>query len=102
MVKPQFTKDVKMKETKEALVGILALAKVIAELAKDGVQVQDAISLFAKLQEPELKAKVDAAIADVQKVQDEVKVASAADYFDLVMIALPELKGLVEVLQKKA
>jgi len=91
-----------MKETKEALVGILALAKVIAELAKDGVQVQDAISLFAKLQEPELKAKVDAAIADVQKVQDEVKVASAADYFDLVMIALPELKGLVEVLQKKA
>ena len=91
-----------MKETKEALVGILALAKVIAELAKDGVQVQDAISLFAKLQEPELKAKVDAAIADVQKVQDEVKVASAADYFDLVMIALPELKSLVEVLQKKA
>jgi hypothetical protein len=91
-----------MKETKEALVGILALAKVIAELAKDGVQVQDAISLFAKLQEPELKAKVDAAIADVQKVQDEVKAASAADYFDLVMIALPELKGLVEVLQKKA
>lgn len=91
-----------MKETKEALVGILALAKVIAELAKDGVQVQDAISLFAKLQEPELKSKVDAAIADVQKVQDEVKVASAADYFDLVIIALPELKGLVEVLQKKA
>lgn len=91
-----------MKETKEALVGILALAKVIAELAKDGVQVQDAITLFAKLQEPELKAKVDAAIVDVQKVQDEVKVASASDYFDLVMIALPELKGLVEVLQKKA
>ena len=91
-----------MKETKEALVGILALAKVIAELAKDGVQVQDALSLFAKLQEPELKAKVDAAIADVQKVQDEVKVASAADYFELLIVALPELKGLVEILQKKA
>lgn len=91
-----------MKETKEAIVGLLALAKVIAELAKDGVQVQDAISLFAKLQEPELKAKVDAAIADVQKVQDEVKLASAADYFELVAAALPELKGLVEALQKKA
>ena len=91
-----------MKETKEALVGILALAKVIAELAKDGVQVQDAIALFAKLQEPALKAKVDAAIADVQKVQDEVKVAKASDYFDIVMVALPELKELVDIIQKKA
>jgi len=90
-----------MKETKEAFVGVFALAKVIAELAKDGVQVQDAVSLFAKLQEPVLKAKVDAAIADIQKVQSEVQVAKAADYFDLALVALPELKELVEILQKK-
>lgn len=91
-----------MKETKEALVGLLAVAKEIAVLAKDGAQIQDAVALFAKLQEPELKAKVDAAIADIQKVQEEVKVASAADYFDLLIVALPELKALVEVIQKKA
>lgn len=94
--------DVKMKETKEALVGMLAVAKEIALLAKDGAQVQDAVALFAKLQEPELKAKVDAAIADVQKVQEELKVASAAEYFDLLIVALPELKALVEAIQKKA
>lgn len=90
-----------MKETKEAIIGLLALSKVIAELAKDGVQIQDAVALFAKLQEPVLKAKVDAAIADIQKVQGEVAVAKAVDYFDLVMVVLPELKDLVEILQKK-
>lgn len=97
-----FTKDVKMKETKEALVAVLAVAKEIAVLAKDGVQIQDAVALFAKLQEPELKAKVDLAIAEIQKVQEEVKVASASDYFDLAIVALPELKALVDVLAKKA
>ena len=91
-----------MKETKEALVGVLAVAKLIVDLSKDGLDIKDAVDLFAKLQEPALKAKVDAAIEGVQKVQDEFKSATAVEYFELIMVALPELKGLVEAIQKKA
>ncbi|GEM_PF-2057524 len=89
-----------MKETKEAVIGILVLGKLIAEVLKDGPQITDAVTLFAKLQEPEIKAKVDAALADINLVQGEVEQAKAADYIDLLIGVLPELKAIVETVQK--
>lgn len=89
-----------MKETKEAVIGILVLGKLIAEVLKDGPQITDAVTLFAKLQEPEIKAKVDAALADINLVQGEVEKGKASDYIDLLIGVLPELKAIVEAVQK--
>lgn len=89
-----------MKETKEAVVGILVIGKLVAEVLKDGPQITDAITLFAKLQEPEYKAKIDAAIADINLVKSEVDNAKFVDFLDLFTGILPELKGIIEQVQK--
>lgn len=89
-----------MKETKEAVIGLLVVAKIVGEVLKDGPQITDAMVLFAKLQEPEIKAKLDAALADINMVEGEVKAAGLADYLDLIVGVLPELKGLIESVQK--
>jgi hypothetical protein len=89
-----------MKETKEAVIGILVIGKLVAEVLKDGPQITDAITLFAKLQEPEYKAKIDAAIADVNMVKAEIDNAKFTDYLDLFAGILPELKSILEQVQK--
>lgn len=89
-----------MKETREAVIGLLVIAKIVGEVLKDGPQITDAVVLFNKLQEPEIKAKVDAALADVNLVQVEVGAAKLGDYLELVAGILPEIKGLIEVVQK--
>lgn len=94
--------EVKLKETKEALVGVLAIAKIIVELSKDGIQVSDAISLFNKLQDEEIKGKIDAAISDIKKVQEEIQVCGLSESVDLIVHVLPEVKELIEALYKKA
>lgn len=90
-----------MKETKEAVVGLLTIAKIVGEVLKDGPQITDAITLFAKLNEPEIKAKVDAALADIQLVEGEFKNAKFSDYVDLVVTVLPEIVALAESVEKK-
>jgi len=89
-----------MKETKEAVIGILVLGKLIAEVLKDGPQITDAVTLFAKLQEPEIKVKVDAALADINLVQGEFEKAKAGDYLDLLIGIAPEIKAIIEAVQK--
>lgn len=89
-----------MKETKEAVVGLLVLAKLISEVLKDGPQITDAIVLFEKLQAPEIKEKMDAALSNINLVESEVKAASLADYIELVAGILPELTDLIKSVQK--
>lgn len=89
-----------MKETKEAVIGVLVLGKLIAEVLKDGPQITDAVTLFAKLQEPEIKVKIDAAIADINLVKVEVDNAKIGDYLDLIAGILPELKEIIQTVQK--
>jgi hypothetical protein len=94
--------EVKLKETKEALVGVLAIAKIIVELSKDGIQVNDAITLFNKLQDEEIKGKIDAAISDIKKVESEIKDCGLSESVDLIVHVLPEIKSLIEAIYKKA
>lgn len=89
-----------MKETKEAVIGFLALAKELAVVFKDGVQVADAAVIFAKLQDEAFMAKLKAAYEGVEKVQTEVKEASAAEVIEILAAALPEIKALIEAVKK--
>lgn len=89
-----------MKETKEAVIGVLVIGKLVAEVLKDGPQLSDTLQLFARLQAPEYKAKIDAAIADINLVKSEVDNAKFGDYLDLVAAILPEIKEIVAQVQK--
>lgn len=89
-----------MKETKEAVVGLLTIAKIVGEVLKDGPQIVDAVTLFTKMQEPEIKAKVDLALENISLVQGEIEAAKLGDYLELFAGILPELKGLIDSVQK--
>jgi len=89
-----------MKETKEVVVGFLALAAELAVVFKDGVQIADAAVIFAKLQDEAFMSKLKAAYEDVEKIQIEVKEASAAEVIEVIAIALPEIKKLIEAVKK--
>lgn len=90
-----------MKETKELVVGLLALSAMLAEVFKDGVQVADIGAVLAKVQaNPELSAKLVAAYQDIELVKAETKEVSAAEVFEIVAAALPELQNLIAAVKK--
>lgn len=92
-----------MKETKELLKGLLDVVKVSAELFKDGVQVQDLIDGYTKLNgDPVKKAELEAALANVSAVPAELKAISLADGLELVILLVQELPGLLEAFKPKA
>lgn len=73
-----------IKETKEVIVALGAIAPVIVKTIKDGVQVTDAVTIYEQLiKNEEVKAKFIAAIENIQAVPEEVK--------DLQMVEIAEL-----------
>lgn len=89
-----------VKETKEALVGLLALALVLAKHFKDGVQGKDFVAIYADVQSsPELKAKLEAAYEGYNLIDDELKDVSLAEAFELLQAATPEVLKLIEELR---
>lgn len=89
-----------MKETKEVVIGFLALAKELAVVFKDGAQVADAGAILAKLQDEVFMAKLKLAYEDVEKVEAEIKEATVAEVLEIVAAALPEIKALIEAVKK--
>ena len=88
------------KETKEAIVGILKLSTLLAASFKDGVQVADFAVILAKLQEPEMKAALEAAYQDVEKVPSEVSDISVVEALELIPVVMPEVLKLVAAIKK--
>ena len=89
-----------MKETKEALIGFLVLAKLMAESFKDGVQVADAWVIIAKLQDPVIQEQLKKAYEDIEKVPAEAQDVQLGDVFDLLMVVLPEIKAIILAVKK--
>jgi hypothetical protein len=87
-------------ETKEALVGFMALSVMLAEQFKDGVQAQDIAPIIAKLQESPLKEKVIAAYNGIDKVPSEVKDIDLAEAFGLFSEIAPEFIALLKAIKK--
>lgn len=90
-----------IKETKEAVVGLLTIASLLATHFKKGVKLENAMALFAQLQtDEELKAKIEAAMKDVDKVGSETKELSAKEILEILIEALPEVEKLIEAVKK--
>jgi hypothetical protein len=90
-----------VKETKELAIGFIALAAVMAESFKDGVQVQDFASIWAKIEgDAVLKAKIVEAYNAVDLVKEEIKEVSVAEMLEVVGAALPEIQKLMLAIKK--
>lgn len=89
-----------IKETKEAVVGLLKLTAVLAKLFKDGVQATDAAALLAEYQSnPELKSALEEAYKGVQEIPAEVKDLHIAEGVELAMAAMKEIPAVVAALK---
>lgn len=89
-----------IKETKEAVLGVMRLAAVIATLTKDGVQFEDFGALINEYQaNPELKAILDAAYAEIHLVPEELKDLDFAESFELGSAVIKELPALVAAMK---
>jgi len=85
-----------IKETKEALIGAMALGVFVAARLKDGAQLDDALALGQKfVGDADFKAKVMAAIEGIDKVPAEVKDISFAEVLELAQV-MPELLAAIK------
>ena len=86
-----------VKETKEALVGLLVASVLLAKHFKDGVQGKDFPAIYTEIMaNEELKAKLLVAYEGYNKVPEEVKDLKAAEVVELLTAALPEVLKLIE------
>jgi hypothetical protein len=80
-----------IKETKEALLALVLLGAFVAERAKDGLDLSDAVAVAQKLAgDPEFMAKVKAGIDGIGAVPAEIKDLTFAEILELAGV-LPEL-----------
>lgn len=94
-------KDVSMKESKELVVALIAIAGLLAEEFKDGVQAADFADIVAKLAtNEELKAKIVAAYTDIEKVPSEIKEVTLVEGLDLLSAVIPEVLKLLASVKK--
>jgi type II secretory pathway component PulF len=87
-------------ETKEMLKGLLALTALLATKLKDGVQVEDALAIYSKLQsDPEFSALLLAAYNGIEKVPSEVKDIDTGEAIELAITALMELPNILKAIK---
>lgn len=85
-----------MKDTKEALIALALIGKLVLDRTKDGVQLDDAIALGqALLVDSAFKTAVQAGVADYEKIAEEFKDFNLIKGLDLMQV-VPEL---VKILQ---
>jgi hypothetical protein len=90
-----------VKETTEAVVGLLNLTIVIAGLLKDGPQWSDAVALVEKFtNDAEFKNSLVQAIDGISKVPDELKNLTVAEALEIVKVLVDKGPALVGALNK--
>ena len=90
-----------IKETKEVLVGVNELSVLICALAKDGLQVTDALSLFNAIQSNvELQNKLVAAFQGAGAVPEEVKDIDLNEGVELLLLQVSYVPKILEALKK--
>lgn len=84
-------------ETKEMLKAVMVLAKVLAGLAKDGIDLSDIGGLLAN---EELKSALSLAASGMKEIPEEIKDLDLAEGIELAMALAQELPSLIEALKK--
>lgn len=85
-----------MTETKEALLALAMVGKLVVDRCKDGVDMSDAIAVgTALLTDAKLKVAVEAGIKNADLIDDEIANAKLADYLTLAAEVVPALVAVV-------
>jgi len=91
-----------VKETKEAIIGVNELSLFLCQRLKDGVQVGDAVALWAKLtSDAEFMSKIQAAYDGAALIPAEMKNATFTQDAELIGIQLSYLPKFIEALKGK-
>lgn len=89
-----------IKETKESLVGMLALTQVLAKHFKDGVQTKDFLAIYSDIiNDEELKQKLQDAFEGYKLIDDELKSITLSEGVELLVAVVPEIEKLIEELR---
>ena len=90
-----------IKETKEAFVGVNELSIFLIQRLKDGVSVDDALALFAKLTGDEAFKKVMTdAFNGINQVPAELKAIDLQEGLELASLAISYVPKYVEAFKK--
>lgn len=101
MSEQQANVKVGIKETKELLDGLNSIAEEIISVAKDGIQIQDAIQIVEDLiTKPEFKAKLVAAVQNVKDIPAEIKDIDLSEGVELVQFEYNGVQRIIEALKK--
>lgn len=93
--------DYGIKESKEALEGMMELSICLVEVFKDGLQFSDIMDLWEKLKnDPLVSAKLAAAYEGYQKVPDELNDLNIDESFELGACALQYMPKLIKSFKK--
>ena len=95
------TQNISIKETGEALHGILVIAKELALVARDGLQLSDALDLVKELLGDEHKREaLEEAFKGAGKIAGELRELSGIDIAKLVLDAGGDVIEIITELQK--
>ena len=83
-----------VKESKEAFVAVAALGVAVAKLAKDGLDLSDAVALGSKIiSDEKFRAKLVAGAQGLDKVGPEMKDLAASEIIEIFEALLNEIKA---------
>jgi hypothetical protein len=83
-----------VKETKQALVALVILGKAVAELAKDGLDLSDAVALGSKLvSDTAFRDALVEGVKGLDKVPEEIKDIAASEALELLGAVYEALKA---------
>lgn len=90
-----------IEETKQALIAVNALSIYLIKQFKDGVQVQDFLSLYAKLTaDEEFKRKMSDAYVGIGEVPAELKDIDVAEIIELTSLQLSFLPSIINSIKE--
>jgi hypothetical protein len=90
-----------IKETKEAVVGLIEIAALLGKVFKDGVQATDALEVWSAISaDEELKAKLVAAYNEADQIPAEVKDLSVMEGIELLTACAPGVVKIAQALGK--
>lgn len=90
-----------VKETKEAMIGMVKLAALLASNFKDGVQAADFAVIIAKFEsDPVLKQALMDAYNNIDQVPAEIKDIDLSEAFELGMTLLQVGPELIAAIRK--
>jgi urease gamma subunit len=85
-----------MKETKELVIALALVGKLVVDRTKDGVDLADALAVGqALLADGALKDAVAAAVKDADKIDDEFKDFDLSKAMDLLSV-VPQIVAIIK------